>query len=298
MKNKIQQFIIVLLACLSFAASAWAQESRPRLGLSVSPLKAPPILLQHLKLSDGEGLIVENIVAGSELEAAGLSQGDIVLAIDGIPLSKPQDLTSYIKTKKSGEQITLDVIQKGDHRQIYTKLDNLPDEVLWKYAKPVTGPGKSPLGNPHSSLGQSFPSPTPSSPSAGVTNRGSAKSVFQSMIYSDGERKISSVTIDGSTDDPNAIIEIKIGDDAWKTTIGEIDKLPDEPKTAAQNAIQRAENFAFGQPDDLFQEMMKRQQEQLERMHELWNRQAPTFDAAPQTDGVPQPSMPSHEIRS
>ena len=148
--NRFFKVVFSIICAVAFcfgavAQEAWAQDAKPRLGLSVSPLQASPMLLQHLRLSDGEGLVVENIVAGSEIEAAGLSQGDIVLSIDGHSLTKPQDLTAYIATKKSGDQVTLDVIQKGEHRQIYAKLDNLPDEILWKYAKPVAGPGQSRL---------------------------------------------------------------------------------------------------------------------------------------------------------
>lgn len=296
MKHLMKHFfkILLSLSCLTtlcagaFGNDAWAQDAKPRLGLSVSPLQASPILLQHLRLADGEGLIVENIVAGSELEAAGLSQGDIVIAIDGNPLSKPQDLTTYIATKKSGDQITLDVIQKGEHRQIYVKLDNLPDEVLWKYAKPVAAPGKSRLGA--SPWQGSMRFSAPASPNSGASSTGassvSGKSVYQSMVYSGGEMKSSSVTIDGPANDDKSIIEITIGNDSWKTTVGEISKLPDEAKAAAQAAISRSGSFSFsfGPADTFFEEMMNRQREQIEQMQRLMDKQfGPAVPAPSQT---------------
>lgn len=289
--NRFFKVVFSIICAVAFcfgavAQEAWAQEAKPRLGLSVSPLQASPMLLQHLRLSDGEGLVVENIVAGSEIEAAGLSQGDIVLAIDGHALTKPQDLTAYIATKKSGDQVTLDVIQKGEHRQIYAKLDNLPDGILWKYAKPVAGPGQSRLGS--SPFGASvFGLPGSGGGAFGGAGNGGAgsgasgtqaysgKSVFQSMTYDNGQMKSTIVTIDGPVSDDNSAIEVRIGENSWKTTIGEISKLPEEPRVVAENAINRSSrfSFSFGPADSMFEEMMNMQREQMERMNEMMQRQ-------------------------
>ena len=67
--NRFFKVVFSIICAVAFcfgavAQEAWAQEAKPRLGLSVSPLQASPMLLQHLRLSDGEGLVVENIVAG------------------------------------------------------------------------------------------------------------------------------------------------------------------------------------------------------------------------------------------
>ena len=287
--NIVLSFVCAIVFCIGGVASeADAQEAKPRLGLSVSPLQASPMLLQHLRLSEGEGLVVENIVAGSEIEAAGLSQGDIVLAIDAPPNTPPHDLTAYIATKQPGDQVTLDVIQKGEHRQLYAKLDNLPDEVLWKYAKPVARPGQSRSGaSPWS--GNSPLLRMPGSSSSGGQNYG-GKSVFQSMTYDNGQMKSTTVTIDGSVNDENSTIEVKIGENSWKTTIGEVSKLPDEPRMAAQSAIDRSGNFSFsfGSGESIFEEMMNMQREQMERMNEMMRRQfAPSPGIEPEVNDAP-----------
>ncbi len=275
MKNYHSKWIVFLMTLLIalMCTNAWAQNERPRLGLSVSPLQVSPLLLQHLRLAEGEGLMVSNIVVGGELEAAGLSQGDIILAIDGHALSRPSEITSYVATLPKNTQVTLDVIQKGEHRQIYLKLDNLPDEIVWKYAQPVSRPGRSQLGagsqntNPQASP-RLFAQPN---------GMGSSRSMFKSIVSTEDGIKDSTVVISGSVDDPNSEIEITIGQDNYKTTIGEIDKLPNEARKAAEQAVHQSGSFSFsfggsGFGDDIFEEMMRRQSEQQRRFDEIFRQ--------------------------
>lgn len=295
------KFAALFIALLILPAAAFAQNAKPRLGLSVSALQAPPILLQHLRISEGEGLLINNIAATSELDSAGLSQGDILLAIDGQNLSKPQDLTAYIANLPSNAQVTLDVIQKGEHKQLYVKLDNLPDEIVWKYAKPVSRPGRAFPG------AQNAPSLQPFNPFSATVNPPqsgsvSAKSVYRSIVATENGIQSTSVSIAGPTDDPNTEIQIEIGNNTWKTTIADIDNLPEIPQKAARDAIRQnhAFSFSFGNDDGFMQEVFKRHQEQMQQLDEfmrksLQNQQDTTSDA-PQTDANSQPIHP--DIRS
>lgn len=294
------KFACLFIALLFLPTAALAQNSKPRLGLSVSALQAPPILLQHLRIAEGEGLLINNIAATSELDTAGLSQGDILLAIDGHNLSKPQDLPAYVANLPQNAQVTLDVIQKGEHKQIYVKLDNLPDEIVWKYAKPVSGPGRAFPGTHHSPSLQPFNFSTTVNPPQ--TGSVSAKSVYRSIVATENGIQSTSVSIAGPTDDPNTEIQIEIGSDTWKTTIADIDNLPEIPQKAARDAIRQnhAFSFSFGNDDDFMQEIFKRHQEQMQQMDEimrksLQNQQNTTPDA-PKTDASAQSILPN--IRS
>jgi guanyl-specific ribonuclease Sa len=288
MKNHHSKWIIFLIALFItlLSTNAFAQNERPRLGLSVSPLQVSPLLLQHLRLAEGEGLMVSNIVAGGELEAEGLSQGDIVLAIDGHALSRPSEITSYVATLPPKTQVTLDVIQKGEHRQIYLTLDNLPDEIVWKYAQPVSRPGRSQLG----SGGQSFAVPSTPQINAQPRGTGSSISISKSILSTKDGIKDSTVIINGPTDDPNSEIEITIGQDNYKATIAEIDKLPEEAQKAAQQAIQQSGNFSFSFGGsfggNIFEEMMQQQKEHQRMMDEMFKQM---FDEDPmQQQMVPE----------
>ena len=294
MNHRLYLIITIFFTLFFTCSTAFAQNNdKPRLGLSVSPMQASPLLLQHLRLAEGEGIMVSNVAVGSELEAAGLSQGDIVLAIDGNPLEKPSDLTKYIQTLPKGTQVTLDVIQKGEHGQIIAALDNLPDEVEWKYVQPITSLGRSGLNmyrmNPPS--GQTF------GPSQRSQNFGTQKSTFSSIISTPQGIQSSTITIDGDKSDPNSKIEIIIGDNTYRTTIGEIDQLPDEARTAAQSALSQSQNFSFSfgfGNGDIFDEIMRIQMEHMQKMDEMFQKQFqfPGTQAPIPPNTPPDPPVP------
>lgn len=283
MSKRMLYSLVLFLSCLFFLPSlCLSQDARPRIGLSISPLQASPILLQHLRLAPGEGLMVKNIAVGSQLEAAGLSQGDILLAIDGKPLSTPQELSGYIEKLPQNAQVMLDVIQKGEHRQIAVTLDALPSEIVWKYVQPISGPGRV-MG----SGGRSFPLHGAQTPIPSGSSTSSA--VFQSVISTPQGFKTSTVRFSGPTDAPDTEVRIDIDGDSWKTTVSQIEQLPEEPKKAVQNALKQSQNFSFGfsnDGNDIFREMMKRQQEQMQRFNEMFNRQfnAPADPFIPMDD--------------
>lgn len=268
--------LALLLMGILFASPVFAQDDKPRLGLNVSALQASPLMLQHLRLAEGEGLMVRNVAVGGELEAAGLSQGDIVLAIDGHPLSRPADLQNYVSQLPKGAQITLDVIQKGEHKQINMHLDSLPDEVIWKYSQAVAGPGRTRSRNIQPLIPmQPQVQQSPNAPSGGATvHQSRQKMTFKSVMSTEEGIKSSTVTIIGSPQDPESEIEIELGSDTYKTQIGELEQLPEDAQRAAQNAIKQSGqfSFSFGSGSSMMDDMMQRHQEQMRMMDELFFR--------------------------
>lgn len=274
------------------ATSAFAQD-KPRLGLNVSALQASPLLLQHLRLAEGEGLMVSNVAVGGELEAAGLSQGDIVLAIDGHALTRPSDLYHYVSTLPQGTQVSLDVIQKGEHKQIILKLDNLPDEIVWKYTSPISGPSQQPFQRRQLLTPiQPHISPDANAPQSGQQAMGSASNAtqrmtFKSILSTEEGTKSSTVTIYGSPQDSESEIEIELGNDTYKVKLGDLDQLPEDAQKAAQNALKQSNSFSFSfgsSGGSLMDEMMQRHQEQMQMMDDIFFRNffGPAYPQAPQ----------------
>lgn len=296
--KRLIYILVCLMACL-ICLTASAQDGRPRLGLTVSPLQASPLLLQHLRLSEDEGLMINNIAVGSELEQSGLSQGDILLAINGQPVSKPADLLKATASLPTNASVTLDVIQKGEHKQLNLKLDNLPDEIVWKYAQPESRSRASMRSaNPGSfSFSQNIQP---------RQNGGSSAShmMFKSMVATPDGMKSSTVTLEGSKDDPDSLVTVQIGSDTYKSRIADIGQLPEDARTAAQQAIAQSGNFSFSfgfGGNDLMEEMLRRHQEQMRMMDDFFNHQfmGPADDNDTKTDSVLKPVEPSaDDIRS
>ncbi|MCA9390048.1 trypsin-like peptidase domain-containing protein [candidate division WWE3 bacterium] len=71
------------------------------------------------------GAYVQEVVADSPAETAGLAQGDIVTSIDGTELTTTNDLRTVISKKKSGEKVTLEVWRAGKELTIDVTLGTL-----------------------------------------------------------------------------------------------------------------------------------------------------------------------------
>jgi putative serine protease PepD len=69
----------------------------------------------------GTGVRLLVVAAGGPSAAAGLEVGDVVIAADGKPVNRPEELVVAIRTKQPGEQLTLTYVRGGvTHRVAVT----------------------------------------------------------------------------------------------------------------------------------------------------------------------------------
>jgi S1-C subfamily serine protease len=122
----------------------------------------------QLRLPVTQGLLIQNVEqgtaaaqaglrAGSQQQQAGARQitagGDIITAIDGRPVARPEDFISYLElNKKAGESVTLTVIRDGQQRDVTLTLGERP-------ASQMPTPQQQPRQQPGSRQQPSFPIP-------------------------------------------------------------------------------------------------------------------------------------------
>jgi serine protease Do len=100
--------------------------TRGWLGVSIQPLG--PDLRQALGLGDTEGALIADVIAKSPAEAGGLKRGDVVIALDGKPISEPGQLSRTIATMPPGTAAQLRVIRDGKERTLEVKVGRQPAE--------------------------------------------------------------------------------------------------------------------------------------------------------------------------
>ncbi|HMB49032.1 MAG TPA: trypsin-like peptidase domain-containing protein [Natronoarchaeum rubrum] len=121
------------------------------LGVAATPV-TPPIAEAN-DLNATEGLYVVRTADGSPaadaLQEAGENEtaggfsvpvgGDVIVAIDGQPVTSGEELSSYLVTETSpGENVTLTVLRDGERQEIEVTLDERP--------APASGPTGPPTG--------------------------------------------------------------------------------------------------------------------------------------------------------
>jgi serine protease Do len=100
--------------------------TRGWLGVSIQPLG--PDLRQALGLGDTEGALIADVIAKSPAESSGLKRGDVVIGMDGKPVTEPGQLSRTIATMPPGSTTSLRIIRNGEERTLEVKVGKQPDD--------------------------------------------------------------------------------------------------------------------------------------------------------------------------
>ncbi len=132
--------VLGLLAGMPANAQPWPypqipspqREKATYLGVSTSRLS--PSLNEQLRLPRGVGLMVDRIDRDSPAEAAGLRRNDVLWKLDDQVLINSQQLRILVRTFKSGDEVGLTVIRRGEPQKLRAKLTErevfaLPDDL-------------------------------------------------------------------------------------------------------------------------------------------------------------------------
>ncbi len=92
----------------------------PYLGVNYQQLD--PQIAGALNLNTNEGIVVMSIVRGSPAAQAGLQQGDVIVAIDGVKITQDNPLSTVINKYKVGDTVTLSVLRESQSLEIKMQL--------------------------------------------------------------------------------------------------------------------------------------------------------------------------------
>jgi membrane-associated protease RseP (regulator of RpoE activity) len=136
------------------------QATNQWIGIRMNNISSP--LVSLLGLNESTGALVTDVTPGSPAQKAGLrvpeviinslgqpieiSNADVILKIDNIPVQATTDVGSTLQTRKSGDKITLDVLRDGQINQVTIIPVPKPDyfvfndpEGLYSIRYPQTG---------------------------------------------------------------------------------------------------------------------------------------------------------------
>lgn len=98
--------------------------SRPFLGIRYRLITRDLALLNEVP----QGAYVQELVADSPAEKAGIQPGDIITKIDGQPVNSDTKVSEIIQKKKVGDQVSLEVWSDGQTRSVNTTLEESPGQ--------------------------------------------------------------------------------------------------------------------------------------------------------------------------
>ena len=100
--------------------------TRGYLGVAVVPVS--PEVSRSLGVANQRGVVVAEVVPRSPAAAAGIREGDLIVAFQNIPIQSPSELTRRVGGTPPGTKVDLRVAGAGGERTISATLGRLADE--------------------------------------------------------------------------------------------------------------------------------------------------------------------------
>jgi serine protease Do len=97
------------------ALAAGKATERPRLGIALAPARAARRMRAAVGLSQREGLLVRGVQEGTPAAAAGVERGDLLVGVNGRPLSSVDELFDALE---AAEGIRLEVVRGEEERSV------------------------------------------------------------------------------------------------------------------------------------------------------------------------------------
>ncbi len=97
------------------------------IGVALQPLSLE--LAQGLGLSGTNGAVVGSTITGSPAAAAGLQQGDVILAYDKVPVEDYRHVQRLVAETRVGKTVTLEVLRRKQKIDVPVTIAEVPDEA-------------------------------------------------------------------------------------------------------------------------------------------------------------------------
>jgi serine protease Do len=111
-----------------------------RLGVAVQELNQA--LADSFGLKSPQGALVSAVQPGSAAERAGLLSGDVIVKVNGAPIGAAGELSAFVGSAVPGDKVKLEVLRKGDKRELTAVLGAAQAEKSAKAGSEPQGRGR------------------------------------------------------------------------------------------------------------------------------------------------------------
>jgi serine protease Do len=124
---------VALTLCLALVASgATAGEQWGWLGVRIRDLSEQESeeLTKRLGIREGYGVLIAQVMKDTPAEAAGLRDGDLVVAIDGRPIVETRALQRLVGASPAGREVALVVLRERERHELRVRVGRMPPDVV------------------------------------------------------------------------------------------------------------------------------------------------------------------------
>jgi membrane-associated protease RseP (regulator of RpoE activity) len=114
--------------------------------LGVEILELTPELRAHFGAPENAGVMIARVVAGSPADRAGLKVGDILTALDGMPMTSSRDARGVVRPLDEGALLAIEVRRDGQPQVMTASVERRERRESEAAALPPSGAGASGVG--------------------------------------------------------------------------------------------------------------------------------------------------------
>jgi serine protease Do len=120
----------LVLVCLSSGATAG--EHWGWLGVRIRDLTEQEMeeITKKLGVQEGYGVLISQVMKDTPAEAAGLREGDLVVAIDGRPIVETRGLQRLVGGTGAGRELGVVVLRDRDRHEVRVRVGTMPAEAV------------------------------------------------------------------------------------------------------------------------------------------------------------------------
>jgi serine protease Do len=85
---------------------------------------------EDLKLERPRGVYITSTLVGSPAELGGLLRGDVILAVDGRKVDRPNQIQTLIYSKNPGDSLVLEILRDDERQHLEVVLDEREEDQL------------------------------------------------------------------------------------------------------------------------------------------------------------------------
>jgi len=245
MKAKIitsTMILILFSASAGLYAGSDSADTRPYIGVSLDPMPLPALLVKHLGLSPDQGIRIKNVHRGSPADKVGLERDDIIIGFQGKEVDDSEAFVDGIRNAGVGTEVSLEIIHLGRRKSVTLTLEVLEGEFDPKYPPEPEivqswRPGKIFRLKPgDENWMEVLKDVVP--PELDMHINRFFNEIHTYHHSTDGDDY--TIMIEGNPNNDDSKITVQVGDDEYETTVGAIDKLPEEYREPTEQALKEA----------------------------------------------------------
>jgi len=120
------------LVLLFLATAAGAGEHWGWLGVRIRDLTEQEMeeITKKVGVQEGYGVLISQVMKDTPAEAAGLREGDLVVAIDGRPIVETRALQRLVGATSTGREIGVVVLRDQQRREVRVRVGTMPAEAV------------------------------------------------------------------------------------------------------------------------------------------------------------------------